>query len=129
MLAIDIHLAMRRCVLYVTRDQPHPYLDAFRVEAFREGAAIRVVPVGELDVTTCGEVQTLLSELRGTAEGVVLDLRRVTFLESTAVRMILAEQQVARTDGSEFSIINGVPLVDRVFDLCGVHDHLQFTSA
>ena len=110
-------------------DQPHRDRAIFRVEAFPQRDGVRIAPVGELDLTTCPDLEGQLHELRDAGFGrLVLDLRQVTFLESTGVRMILTEQQLARTNGAEFSIIGGSPAVDRVLDLCGLRDHLQFTS-
>lgn len=59
---------------------------------------------------------------------VVLDLREVTFLEPTAVRAIVSQQQCARLDDVDFSIISGPPAVDRVLELCGVRDDLRFSD-
>lgn len=91
---------------------------------------VRVVPVGELDVATVYELEDQLRDLRSSGfEKSVLDLRELTFLDSTGVALILAEHDFARRNQHEFSLIAGPPAVQRTLDICGLLEHLTFTSA
>jgi anti-anti-sigma factor len=71
-------------------------------------------------------LEAQLHELRdsGFAQ-VVLDLRQLTFMDSTVIRLILSEDGLARCNGHEFSLISGPPAVQRVLDICGVERHLR----
>jgi anti-sigma B factor antagonist len=103
-------------------------LSLFRIDVYPQGEVVRVVPAGELDLATAGELEAQPQELRG-FEHVVLDLRKLTFLDSTGIRLIFSEDRSARSSGRDFSLINGPPAVQRVLDICGLSDQLRFTSS
>ncbi|HEV2775707.1 MAG TPA: STAS domain-containing protein [Solirubrobacteraceae bacterium] len=89
--------------------------------------AVRVTPSGELDVANAGALQAQLDELRAAGFAhVVLDLRELTFMDSTGVRLILREDRLARSGGSRFSLIAGNATVQRVLGVCGLADRLDF---
>lgn len=88
---------------------------------------MRVAPDGELDLANAATLQAQLDELRNAGfEHVVLDLRALTFMDSSAVRLILREDRLARSAGRQFSLIKGIPAVQRVLDVCGLSDSLDF---
>ncbi|MDP1849261.1 MAG: STAS domain-containing protein [Solirubrobacteraceae bacterium] len=88
--------------------------------------AVRVAPCGELDVASAASLQAQLDELRVAGfEHVVLDLRELTFMDSSGVRLILGEDRLARSAGRRFSLIAGVPAVQRVLGVCGVSAQLD----
>ena len=110
---------------------PHPQLSVapFWVELEPRREAVRVVPVGELDMATAGELAAKLEELRNAHfSRIVLDLRRLRFVDSTGVRLILAEHDRARGNGHEFALISGPPAIQRVLSVCGLLDQLPFCS-
>src|SRR4051794_25107551 len=105
----------------------------FRPEPFRcevrEGRAWGVVtPHGELDLATVEEARAALRSLL-TKRSVTLDLRELSFIDSTGVRLILEIDALARQDGFDFCMVRGGPDVHRVFELTGVGDHLRFVDA
>ena len=90
---------------------------------------MRVVPVGELDLATTPELEAQLHELRRSGfEHVVLDMRGLTFIDSSGIRAILAENQFADTNGREFSLLSGPPAVQRALEVCGLLEHLRVDS-
>ena len=87
------------------------------------------MPIGELDVDTTHERQARLDELRCSGfEGFVLDLRKLTFLETTGSRC-LWPRLTARSIGCRFDVIDGQPGVQRVLDLCGLRAQLRVRRA
>jgi anti-anti-sigma factor len=107
-----------------------PGVEAFRVEVHPDGQTARVVPVGELDLATADQVDEQLQAL--TARGfrrLVLDLRRLAFLNSTGLRLAICWDARARRDGIDFSLVAGCRGVQRAFDLTGLTDVLTFTDA
>jgi anti-sigma B factor antagonist len=88
---------------------------------------VRVTPNGELDLANAGALQAQLDELRtaGFAH-VVLDLRELTFMDSSGVRLIFREDRRARSAGHRFSLIAGNATVQRVLSVCGLADRLDF---
>ena len=98
----------------------------FRIDVHPERDAVRVVPVGELDVATAPELEAQLRELgRSGFERVVLDLRGLRFVDSTGIRAILIADRDAGASGHEFSLIGGPPAVQRALELCGLLERLR----
>ena len=107
---------------------PQPF-EPFRCESVTEGDRVRVVPVGELDLGTVPIAEEHLDAAREARRLVVLDLRQVTFLDSSGLRLILILHARARQNGSRFSLIEGDAGVQRIFELVGVLDELTFEPA
>ena len=101
----------------------------FRVDVEPERDVVRICPVGELDLATVDEVRGRIEELKAAGvRRVVLDLRGVTFMDSTGVWLALQENASARADGWDFTLIDGRPEVARVVELAGVRERLPFVS-
>ena len=100
-----------------------------RCEVSRSGDAAWVQPFGELDLDTVHRIETALEELRGDGcADLVLDLRGLTFMDSTGLRLVIRWDTVAREDGFGFAIVPGVDVVQRVFRLTGMDDHLPLAD-
>jgi anti-sigma B factor antagonist len=96
-----------------------------RCEIVREGARAWVQPFGELDLDSVHRVETALEEVRGKGcAELVLDLRGLTFMDSTGLRLVIRWDTAAREDGFRFAIVPGDQVVQRVFRLTGMDDHL-----
>jgi anti-sigma B factor antagonist len=99
----------------------------FRVDVWPEGDAAHVCPVGEIDLDTVSEVRDRLDELRAAGfRRLILDLRGVTFLDSTGLRLVLDADAAARADGFDFALIEGSAKVQRVFEVTGLRAALPF---
>ena len=91
---------------------------------------MRVATAGELDLPNSAALRAQLRELRQAGvQNVVLYLRELTFMDSAGVRLILDEDRLARATGGRFSLIKGVATVQRVLDLCGLSERLDFGEA
>lgn len=101
----------------------------FHIDVHPERDIVRVVPVGELDLTSAPELEAQLHELRRSGfERVVLDLRQLSFLDSSGIRIIVSEHQFARANDRTFKLIAGGAAVQRALELCGLLEHLQVES-
>lgn len=104
-------------------------LEPFRVEVHPERDRARVVPVGEVDIATVGEIDDRLREFHANGfQRCVLDLRQLTFMDSTGLRLILDWDARARRDGISFAVIPGPGVVQRLFEVAGVLDQLPFEA-
>ena len=104
--------------------------EQFRCEIEPQRETVRVRPIGELDLATVPVVEEQLSELHAAGfTSLTLDLRGVRFLDSTGLDLILLWDLRSRTDGFEFRIIAGPPAVQRLFDLTGTTEGLDFGEA
>lgn len=77
---------------------------------------------GELDIFTAGDVRNVLAELidRGHVE-VAVDLRRVAFMDSTGLAVLIGAWKMARADRGSVTVVcaDGQPL--RVLEQTGLH--------
>jgi len=108
----------------------HPHTDtSFSIDIEPERDVVRVCPSGEVDMATAGEVRTRIDELldRGFTR-VALDLRGITFLDSTGVRLVLELTAAASADGWELAVVRGPAPVSRVFELTGVESLVPFVD-
>jgi anti-sigma B factor antagonist len=102
----------------------------FRVEVEPDRDAVRVCPIGDIDLSTVGEVRAQLDELRSAGFGrLILDLRRATFLDSSGVRLALDAHTASAAEGTEFAIVPGPPAVQHTFDVAGLNDQLPFIGS
>jgi anti-sigma B factor antagonist len=104
-------------------------LEPFRVDVHPERDSVRVVPVGEVDIATVGEVDARLRELNQAGfRHLVLDLREVTFIDSSGMRLVLTCHATARQNGVDFTVLEGPPAVQRIFEVAGLLDFLPFRT-
>lgn len=99
--------------------------EPFRCETRRNGDAWWVRPVGELDIDTAPQLEHELVRARASgAARLVLDLRALTFMDSTGLRLVIRWDKAARAEGFEFAIVPGSEVIQRVIRLTGMDEHL-----
>src|SRR5579871_2919446 len=92
-----------------------------------ESGAARIALEGELDLAGAHQLETQLDEIeRGDAARLVVDLRGLTFIDSTGLRLLLQADARARERGCELVLLPGEPSVQRVFEVTGALDVLHF---
>ena len=105
-------------------------VSAFRVDVAQERDAVRVCPVGDLDVATVDPVRARIDDALASGAGrLILDLRQITFLDSAGLHLAIDTLRQAKWNGTEFSIIAGSPSVQRTFALAGLRSRLPFVDA
>jgi anti-sigma B factor antagonist len=103
--------------------------EPFRCDVEPSHGKVHVIPRGEIDLASVGALESTLRELRETGfDHLVIDLRNVTFMDSTGLRLILARDDEARADGRDFELVAGPPVVQKLFDLTGVTGRLRFVE-
>jgi anti-sigma B factor antagonist len=89
---------------------------------------VRVVAVrGELDLDTMGELNEALSVANGLATTVV-DLRGLTFIDSSGVSGLLAAARRANDAGERLVCVPGPQRIQRVFQLTGVDTVIEWVD-
>lgn len=97
--------------------------EQFRCETRRDGEAAWVRPIGELDLDTAPRLEQELAAIRKAgAARIVLDMRALTFMDSTGLRLVIRWDTAATEEGFEFAIVPGPDAVHRVFRLTGMSD-------
>lgn len=88
---------------------------------------VTFTPRGELDLATAPELEDkVLGAVREGAHAVVLDLRELTFMDSTGVRTIVAAHHVAEQTGHVLRVVRPSrdSAVSRVIEISGIDDAL-----
>ena len=103
---------------------------SFDVSVFPERTCVRVRPSGEIDLATAGLLDAEIQELWDSGwKDVIADLRQVTFLDSSGLRILVIHHRRAVARGVRFAIIDGSGPVSRVLALTGIDQVLQYVSA
>ena len=101
----------------------------FRVEVRHEREVVLVCPIGEIDLASVGLLRSRLDEVKAAGfEQVVLDLRGVTFLDSSGLHLVTEADAAAVADGSELALIAGPAAVQRAFEVTGLLERLTFVD-
>lgn len=98
-------------------------LPSFELGVDADDARVTYIPRGELDLATVPELEEqVLAAIREGARSVVLDLRELTFMDSTGVRTIVAAHQVAEETGHDLRIVRPPrdSAVSRVIEISGI---------
>jgi anti-anti-sigma factor len=94
-------------------------MTALELQIFEKDHICLVTLSGELDISTGGRFERELSRVEDSDAGtaLVLDLRELTFIDSTGLRLIVAADARAREAGRTLALIQGPPAVQRVFEI------------
>ena len=111
--------------------ESHPYAspdeELLRCEVSREDSAATVRPVGALDIASVSVLDEQLAELRDAGfRRLIIDLRGLSFMDSTGLRCILKYDALAQSDGFSIDLIRGTSAVQRVFEVTGTTAELPF---
>jgi anti-sigma B factor antagonist len=97
---------------------------AIRPDRARVIVALR----GELDLASTETVRPVVEQLYADDwPGIVLDLRELTFIDSTGLSLLLDAERTARRRGATFAITNGSTDVERLLEIVGLADHFSRT--
>lgn len=105
-------------------------IPSFDLRVVRNGRATHIVPCGELDIATTPALEQALMD--AAADGVpeiVLDLRELTFMDSTGLRALAQANTRADEAGVALSIIRGPRQIDRVLEISGLGTLLPLVDA
>jgi len=90
---------------------------------------VHVALAGELDLSTVAKVQEELRRVEANAPAtVVVDLSKLTFLDSTGLRCIVTADERARAEGRRIVIVRGPDAVQRVFTITKLDDRLEMVD-
>ncbi len=103
--------------------------EAFSIQSESDGQVHRLTPSGELDIATAPLLQTEFEAARDAqAEKIVVDLSRLTFIDSTGLALALLMAEECKED-DRLRIVNDSPTVDRLIDLTGIRDNLPMINS
>jgi anti-sigma B factor antagonist len=93
----------------------------FRIEE-RESGSVPVIAVGgEIDVATAPQLRECLHRVIARGEAtVVLDLLDVTFLDSTALGVLVGALKRCRELGGDLHVVVSDPRIVKIFEITGL---------
>jgi anti-sigma B factor antagonist len=98
-------------------------------EVSEDGRSVAVALIGELDISEAPGVEETLSEIeRRRPPLLVLDLRGLSFLDSSGLRLILEADVRAREEGRRLTVVRGPDAVHRVFSISLLDKRLDFVD-
>jgi anti-anti-sigma factor len=99
------------------------------VEVTGDGQIVSVALTGELDISGAPALKDRLIDLeRRRPRVLVLDLRELSFVDSSGLRLILEADLRARREGRRFAIVRGPDFVHRVFSIALLDSRLDIVD-
>jgi anti-sigma B factor antagonist len=104
-------------------------VEAFKVEAAQTGETLQIRLIGEFDLPAFDQVDTLLTDAqRGNSHDVLVDLRGLTFIDSSGIRALVRAHKRGVEGALPLRLIRGPHNVHRVFELAGLDSRLDFVE-
>jgi anti-anti-sigma factor len=101
----------------------------FDVQVHEVGDTSVVAAVGELDLSTArGLGAALASAAAHGATRVVLDLRQLTFVDSSGISVIMSLKRHFAVEGVGFGVVKGNDIVQRAFAVSRVEPLMPWTT-
>jgi anti-anti-sigma factor len=82
---------------------------------------------GELDLGSASKLEEAVREVCASGSELVIDLRKVTFMDSTGLRVLIVAGTLCEENGHELRIIPGED-IQRILEMTGLDRVLPFTS-
>ena len=89
------------------KESQQRFPDSVTAQVRREGPTVFVRVTGRLDVAAEAPLEQVLSDLvaQSGVKSLIADLRRITFLDSSGLRLLLKMEMQSREDGFDFAVI------------------------
>ena len=101
----------------------------FDARCERRADAVVVVVTGELDLDSAEKLRALMRGAEAQAPTVVLDLREVSFIDSSGLSVVVGQHHRSKSDGFRFAVaVAGAPAVERLLDLTGLRGTLEIVE-
>lgn len=99
---------------------------SIRAVHLREGILLALH--GELDLSTVAILEDAMQSAERSHALVVVDLRDLTFLDSTGLHVLISAEQRARRSGARLVIVQGPAQVRRLLELTGASEQLHVVT-
>jgi anti-sigma B factor antagonist len=98
-----------------------------RIHQIRDERGLVLELRGELDLASAPLLEQQLTELEDESSGrVLIDMRNLTFMDSTGLALLIRAEQAAQNNGHQLRLRRGSKQVQRLFELTGVVDRFTF---
>ena len=100
----------------------------FSVSWERLDDTVYVRPVGELDLGTVEQFRQALSEAESERTDLVIDLRGLTFIDSTGLHELIQARQRREQQGRRLALVRGEAPVQRILTVAKLHQFFEFVE-
>jgi anti-sigma B factor antagonist len=101
----------------------------FDVTITEHGSAVHLALTGELDISTATRLEDDLRRVEADGPALLfLDLRELTFMDSTGLRILITADARARESGRRVVIVRGNEMVQRVMRLTRLDERLTIVE-
>lgn len=105
-------------------------MSIFDLQTSSDGPVARLAFIGEFDLASAERVERELQRVEDERpERIVFDLRGLTFMDSTGLRLIAGADARAREAGRRLTIVQGPDAVRRVFSITRLDERLEIVDA
>ncbi|MBT8202350.1 MAG: STAS domain-containing protein [Acidimicrobiia bacterium] len=88
-----------------------------------------VTVVGEIDLASAPNLESTLADRIGSGVKLIVDLDRVTFIDSTGLRVLISSHREVENHGGSFAVVPGSGPVARLLDLTGVDQQMPIHNS
>ncbi|MGH8936521.1 MAG: STAS domain-containing protein [Acidimicrobiia bacterium] len=89
---------------------------------------VRVRLVGELDLGTVEQLRQVLSKAETRGTELVIDLRSLTFIDSSGLHELVQARQRYEQRGGRLTLVRGSPAVQRILSVSKLHQYFDFAE-
>jgi anti-sigma B factor antagonist len=100
----------------------------FEMDVIPAGQRVVIQPAGDLDLGTAKRFEDTLRLAVDGHRALIVDLRRVQFLDSEGLNALLRVAHWAGQRGVAFRLVRGPRRVDRLFDMTDTRSRLDFVD-
>jgi anti-sigma B factor antagonist len=102
---------------------------ALEIDSEVQADTARLTPTGELDIATAPQLeQEVRSLLARPVRSLVIDLSRLTFIDSSALRLFIILNDRSAAEGWTLSFVRPTGQVRSVFEITGAEESLPFVD-
>ena len=83
---------------------------------------------GELDMAGVDRFERLTTDQIPEVATLVLDLRQLTFIDSSGLRALIMADQRVRAEGGRFIVVRGPDQVNQVLEMTGVGQRIELVD-
>ncbi len=99
-----------------------------QVDVIVDDEATRVQALGAIDTSSTTQFAAALSEACAQPKPVLVDLRGVTFMDSSGLTTLVAAHRLSEASGGAFAVLAPPAQIARLFDITSVDDVLTIVT-
>ena len=104
-------------------------MSLLELETEEANGYVRLALRGELDISSAPLVEEALGRIESAQPGLILiDLRRLEFMDSTGLRTVVSADARAREQGRQVAVVRGPQPVDRIFTVTRLDERLRIVD-